>query len=400
MCCDGCVSNPARKRLLERWLARRYVIGYFAIGSVLYLSGLYPVWSTGVDAPIWLRLIVLATACATQALRSRPVIGLVACFVPVAVDGVLGGSAPVLLVLLEHLYNVTLSGSRRASRIVVWSVVTATVMLVLFVALHSSDWREVVVAVLQAGGLLIPVRWAMNVRQHREVADAERSSNLALTRIAELDRHAAVASERAQLARDLHDAVAGHLSAIAIQSEALLSMTDHDSETVRTVLRLIRENSVQSLAEMRSMIDVLRADGEDPATAPSRLRDIDWLIESARAGGLRVESSVELGSAGEELPTAVDLSAYRIVQEALTNAMKHAAGSRTWLSISHDGARVLIEVTNELAHAKVNKAAICPGAGLESMRERARLLGGSLAAGPCERGWRVYAVLPGERTRT
>lgn len=241
---------------------------------------------------------------------------------------------------------------------------------------------------------VIPVWWAMNVRQHRAAAEEQRARADQLARINELDRTAAVQAERARMARDLHDVIAGHLSAIAIQSEAVLSMVDGDPAAMRRVLRSVRENSVQSLTEMQAMIRLLRSDESDvERTAPSRLRDIAQLLDSARAAGLDVEAAA---AAVADLPVAVNLSAYRIVQEALTNVVKHAPGARASVTVDRRDSTLVVEVTNERTGPPANGA----GHGLLNMRERAQAVGGVLEAGPHERLWRVRAELPAEQENT
>ncbi|HEY6737306.1 MAG TPA: histidine kinase, partial [Actinopolymorphaceae bacterium] len=205
---------------------------------------------------------------------------------------------------------------------------------------------------------------------------------------------------RSRMARDLHDVIAGHLSAIAIQSEAVLSMAVNAEsrggdpavrETVNTVLRSVRENSVQALNEMRTMIGLLRGDDDsDPQTSPPRLRELDPLIESARAGGVRLEVIGD-PAALPELPAAVDLVAYRIVQEALTNVVKHASGAAATLRVDQVDHRVEIEVRNELTSTP---ATTVSGTGLASMRERAQSVGGSVTADRDGNVWRVHARLP------
>ncbi|MGH3882833.1 MAG: sensor histidine kinase [Pseudonocardiaceae bacterium] len=364
---------------------------WFVLGTLFYVTGLQELFSINPQAvPLWQRLVAFAVGCAAVAARRRaplPCLGL-AVLVVIA-DGLRGDpSFPVLLVLAETLYQATLRSSRRASQTVVAAAVVATVTLTVAVGLAAGDWRVGAVVALQAGlVLLLPVWWATEVRQHRERAKAERHSAEQQARIAELDRRAAISAERARMARDLHDVVAGHLSAIALQSEAVLSMADDDPATVRTVLASVRENSVQSLAEMKAMIDLLRAEEPDPHTAPARLADLERLLDSARAAGLQVTVQAELTG---ELPAAVDLTAYRIVQEALTNVVKHAAGSQARVTVRRDGDAVVIEVTNNLTAVPSAEE----GTGLVSMRERAAALGGTLTAGLAAGGWRVHAVLP------
>jgi signal transduction histidine kinase len=212
--------------------------------------------------------------------------------------------------------------------------------------------------------------------------------------VAELDRAAAVAAERARMARDLHDVIAGQLSGIAIQSEAALNLPDPDPAVLRRVLTAVRRDSVAALTEMRAMIGLLRSDGADdgdPRTAPAGLDRLDALVETARATGLRVEVD-DRRPDDAHVPAAVDLAAHRIVQEALTNAAKHAPGSDVRLVLAlHDGT-LLIELTNDLV----------PGAppgdgtrtGLLGLAERASAVSGSVQAGPDGGRWRVRATLP------
>jgi signal transduction histidine kinase len=265
-------------------------------------------------------------------------------------------------------------------RVIVGAVAVLTVGITVAVAVLG-DWRQSFYAGLQAFSLfVVPVWWATNVRQHREGAEH-------VTRIAELDRRAAVNAERNRMARDLHDVVAGHLSAIAIQSEAVLSMREGDPETVRTVLKSVRENSVRSLTEMRMMIDVLRADepADEPVTV--RLADVGRLVESAVAGGLVVELR---GTDVDELPVGVDVAAYRIVQEALTNALKHAPGARTSVVLERQVRRLVVVVRNGAVDGPTGI-----GTGLVSMAERAHVVGGAFSAGREDDGdWVVRAEFP------
>ncbi|MGH9889486.1 MAG: sensor histidine kinase, partial [bacterium] len=195
----------------------------------------------------------------------------------------------------------------------------------------------------------------------------------------------------ARLARDLHDVIAGHLSAIALQSEAVLSMAGDDPATARTVLTSVRHNSVQSLVEMKAMIDLLRA--EDTASPSATLADLEPLLDSARAAGLEV--TVQAEPAGE-LPAAVDLTAYRIVQEALTNVARHSGTKEATVRIRarNDSLEVQVEdrgVGFDLARVQAAGRSL----GLVGMHERARSLGGSLAVDTTAgAGTRVTAELP------
>jgi signal transduction histidine kinase len=419
--------------LREPWRDPLVAAALFTCGALLYLAGFDMLVSGEVEVPLSVQLSVLAFACCGSILRARrPVLALtigmtaIALAAALSVNGTFGSSVPLLLVVMDQLFAATLYGSRRTSRAM---VVLAAVILVgsgVVTFALTGDWRQALVLAWGVGALpIVPVWWAMNIRQHREMVAAERERSEQLARIAELDRRAAISAERARMARDLHDVVAGHLSAIAIQSEAVLSMADKDPATVRKVLEAVRENAVSSLTEMRAMIRMLRSDDEDSLVAPARLRDVGRLVESARAGGLRVEVRSNLPVVGGEptsvagpdpepdgahtqgvlatastdgsLPAAVDQAAYRIVQEALTNAVKHAPGAKATLSVEQSDGHLVVEVTNDLSTATgatPTSEADRTGTGLISMRERAEAVGGTLDVGPDGGAWRVRAVLP------
>lgn len=367
-------------------------IALFGLGSVLFALGTPLVFGAGIwSVPGWVQLGLLAGVCVVDLWRTRaPLAALAGGLALNAVDATLGLSLGVLVVLVDLLYAATLHGPRRASRV----IVVAVGVLMIGVAVTSlslvDDVRRALLITLQVGTFpVIPVWWAMNVRQQREIAEAERARADQLARIAELDRQAVVAAERSRMARDLHDVIAGHLSAIAIQSAAALSMVDRD-EGMRAVLASVRQNSLASLTEMRAMIGLLRSDDVKPGderTAPARLADLEPLLGSARAAGLTVAADIQVA---RELPVAVDLSAYRIIQEALTNAVKHAPGRRVDVAVGTQRGRLVITVTNERDGGHPANG----GIGLVNMRERAQAVGGTLSAGPDNGVWRVRAELP------
>ncbi|MEV0151240.1 MULTISPECIES: histidine kinase [unclassified Nonomuraea] len=301
----------------------------FLCGALLVVGGAYI--RRGADE--WALLVPLALTCAGVAVRWRTPLGALGLgTLGVVVDLFVGPSLPTLLVYTDNIYAAALYGPARFSR---WLLGVACCLAVLVGAVTwflTENWRLPPVNAVQAGLVLItPVTTAMVLRQQREQAAAERARAEQVARLAELDRQAAIASERAAMARELHDMVANHFSAIAIQATAVLSRKDLDSMTVRGVMESVRENSVKGMAEMRAMIGLLRQDsGEGPgggggdAMRP-RLADAESLVERARRAGMAVGLRVE----GEprELPASVDLAGYRILQEALTNALKHGERS-------------------------------------------------------------------------
>jgi signal transduction histidine kinase len=210
----------------------------------------------------------------------------------------------------------------------------------------------------------------------------------------------ALLEERQRIARELHDVVAHHMSVIAIQAEAAPYKTaDPPPELVESFVD-IRASALAGLSELRRVLGVLRTGGRDTAPQPG-LSELDALLDSARSGGV----SVTVTSSGNPvpLPDGVDLSAYRIVQEALSNAMRHAPGSHVELRLAYRPDALALEICNDAALRAVpvlvssgdRSAAGGGGHGLVGMRERTTMLGGSLAAGPtADGGFRVAAVLP------
>ncbi|MEA5365966.1 histidine kinase [Amycolatopsis sp., V23-08] len=364
----------------------------WVLGLLVYLSGIHGLLS-GIDrAPLWVRLAELTALCGLELVRRWVPGALLLATVVLAVDIVLSPSLPVVIVFTDFLYAATLYGSRRTSRVMIGVAAVSVVAVLAGVLVLAQQWRTAVLAGLSMlPFVLTPVWWAANVRQQRDIADTERSNAEQVAKIAELDRRAAVAAERGRMARDLHDVIAGHLSAIAIQSEAALSLQE-DPKLAKTVLESVRENSVSALEEMRAMIGLLKAESGGPeTTAPARLAELSKLVESARASGLLVT----VGSTVDEevaLPAAVDLTAYRIAQEALTNAVKHAPGGRVDVDVRYLDGVLEVEVRNDVHHKP--KPDNGSGTGLLNMRERAGAVGGTLTAGPAGAGWLVRAELP------
>jgi signal transduction histidine kinase len=391
MCWDGPVNLP-RLRSLPVWQQDALIaLTTWLVGALVYVTGLHGLL-TGYDhAPLWVRLVELTALCGLELVRRRVPGALLLATVVLAADIALTPSLPILVIYSDFLYAATLYGSRRTSRVMI-GIAASSVVLVLAAALVlAPQWRPAVLVTLgMLPFVLTPVWWAANVRQQRDIADSERANAGQLAKIAELDRRAAVAAERGRMARDLHDVIAGHLSAIAIQSEAALSL--QDPQLAKQVLGSVRENSINALDEMRAMIGLLRAEsGTAETTAPARLAELAKLVESARASGLEVT----VGSTVDEkleLPAAVDLTAYRITQEALTNAVKHAPGGRAAVDVTFFGGVLEVEIRNDMVHPA--HPAEGSGTGLLNMRERADAVGGTLTAGPAGADWLVRAELP------
>lgn len=231
--------------------------------------------------------------------------------------------------------------------------------------------------------LLLPVVLVLG-----QVVRARRRTQAKLTAQAEQTLAVqAVAEERLRIARELHDVVAHHMSAIAIQSEAVRLRSGGDPVALDTGLAEVRAISLEAMSEMRQIVGTLRQ-----APAPG-LDRVDELTETVRAAGHAVTVTRELGA----LPMAVGETAYRILQESLSNAMRHAPGAAVSVDLRQDDAELLILVSNRPPRRAVPVSE--GGHGVTGMRERAELLGGSLEAGPREEGgFEVRARLPLGRT--
>lgn len=205
----------------------------------------------------------------------------------------------------------------------------------------------------------------------------------------------AVIAERGRIARELHDVAAHHLSSMVVQAGAAECQMANDPEQARHVLSDIREQGSTTLAQMRQIVGALREDDGDGA-APPTLRHAPQLVEEARDAGCQVTFIVE-GRRPDPLPPAVDFAGYRVLQESLTNARRHAPGAAVLASVAYHGDAVEVEVTNTAAADAPPPSEPAGGHGVTGMRERVALAGGELTAGPTpEGGWHVSAVLPAD----
>jgi signal transduction histidine kinase len=201
---------------------------------------------------------------------------------------------------------------------------------------------------------------------------------------------AAVAEERARIARELHDIVSHSISVVAIQTQAVRRRLGPEQRREAADLAAVETTARQALAEMRRLFGVLRKDGDSPSLAPQPgLGELDRLVEQVRSAGLQVDVSVE----GErvDLPPGMDLAAYRIVQEGLTNALRHAQASHARVRLVYDETTLTVTVTDD-GRGDQNVAG---GYGLVGVRERVALYGGSVVTGPGPGGgFRLEAKLP------
>ncbi|MFI0353718.1 sensor histidine kinase [Actinomadura sp. 9N407] len=352
----------------------------------------YATWSSVWDPALGWRLVpLLGQVAAIPFRRTAPRTALLFATPFNAADVIMGPNFASMMIYGDLLYAAGLYGRRRTAErlLVVTSVTTLVVLVSVGMLLHTLS-VAVVAAAVAAVTWVFPVMTAMAVREHRFTAQAERLRAEQVTRLAEMDRRSAINAERARMARELHDVIANHLSAVALHSSAVLKVRDLTREDLDRSMEIIRENSVQGLAEMRRMIGLLREEEDTDSPAAPRLDGLDRLVGSSARSDL--SAALEVEGDAPELPAAVELAAYRIVQESLTNALKHGGPGRARVRLRYLRDRVVIDVRSPLGPDAPRLPG--SGAGLIGMRERATMLDGTFEAGPEEGGWRVRAELP------
>lgn len=270
----------------------------------------------------------------------------------------------------------------------------ATVLIPLAIAAFVTDdgdgfhWGDIIFGALVVGG---PWAAGLTIRLRRQ---SERSLTL---RTAELERdqeqraREAVAEERARIARELHDVVAHAISVVVVQSRGGRKVLDRDPAAARTAFDSIERTGEQALGEMRRLLGMLREDDEGRSRAPQpSLERLEALVDEMRASGLPVELEIE--GAPNGIPPGIDVSGYRIVQEALTNVLKHAGPAIAHVGVRFSADAVEIDVVDD---GRGGLTAPGTGNGLLGIRERVAVVGGEIEAGPrSEGGFAVRARLP------
>ncbi len=293
--------------------------------------------------------------------------------------------------LYVALYTLAAHGSGRRALLIASG---GTVVLAVGWLLAAADIQPISAigwVFLRIGGAVIAITLGVSVHGRRIIAaDAEERALLA-ERSREEEARARVAAERLRIAREVHDTVAHAMAIINVQSGVTAHVLGKRPEQARDALRIIEQTSSRALHEMRAILGVLR-DGDEREPYPGVDR-IAELAGKARAAGLDV--TVEQTTPDTPLPSAVDSAAYRIVQESITNVMRHVGPTRVTVTVDPDVDVLRIRVLDEgPAHGPVAPAG-GSGRGIVGMRERCQLLGGALDAGPRpEGGFEVVAKLP------
>jgi signal transduction histidine kinase len=384
-------------RVVKRFLrlARRYwfdALVLLALGVGLFGAVVSQDEADGPTGPLWFDLLAVTAIVTPLFFRRRFPFG-----APIAVGAAVGLTALVderlvpkdFIPFAAGCAAVFLVGLLRQREQAVVGILLAIGVEALVAYRDPLKNLSAFIATCIVFGLIWTVAFALG-RKFQEADEAkERAAQ------AERDREerarSAVTEERARIARELHDVVGHSVSVMTVQASAVRRLLRPDQRREREALLIVEQTGREALAEMRRMVGVLRRPEEAPALAPQPTLDrLDKLVEQAREAGLGVELRIE----GDPLPlpAGVDLTAYRLVQEGLTNALKHARAERAQVLVRYGDASIEVTVSDD---GRGTGSGDGGGHGLVGMRERVAVYGGELEAGPRpEGGYRLRAKLP------
>jgi signal transduction histidine kinase len=387
----------ASYRVLVRWARwkawlNRY--GDVLLAGVLGLAMLTEMllWDRGDKTPAVVLVVLASTGLAVR--RTQPIPAFIVCWLGLMgavyfMPGFDNGSSVFVVIYFLSLFSL---GAHTHGREVVASVLLVLIGVVVFVVGDSDGpvvLGDVVFATVFVGG---PWATGLALRLRRDLAVANER-----LRVEQEERtRRAIAEERSTIARELHDVVAHAISVTVLQSRGARRLLGRDEEKVRKALDAIEHTNTQALGDMRRLLAILRDTegeaGDDATTAPQpSLSRLDDLLDDVRGSGL----PVEVTAAGDNLdvPPGVDLSAYRIIQEALTNVLKHAGPTTARVELTYGEEDLTLRVTDDGRAEPTSNGR--RGHGLVGIRERVAVVGGEVEAGPRDGGgFEVRARLP------
>jgi signal transduction histidine kinase len=385
------------KRALD--LGRRTRGDALVTGAIVLLAVLEAVLGTKLHGPVGLRLLGALAIVLPLAWRRRS--GLAACVLTLAAIFAVGGlggmpgDPPIFVLLAFVVASYAPAAYEDLPRALIGGAVTVAAMSVfVFVGGHEATRPEDIAF----GYAEVVVAWVFGRAMRRRELRGEQLEERAVTLEREQERQAqrAVADERRRIARELHDVVAHGVSVMVVQAQAGSRVLRSDPDRAAQALSEIEAAGRQALVELERMLGVMRPDdSRDPALTPSpRLADVAELVARARTAGLPTTLRVE-GAAGS-LSRGLELAAYRVLQEALTNALKHGGGAQTDVLVNYGTTELELRVANELREPLAFGAGRNgTGHGLIGMRERVALYHGTLEVGRrVNGGFAVRARLP------
>ncbi|KJL27728.1 sensor histidine kinase [Microbacterium oxydans] len=404
------VPREARTPRARRipWLTRRTgALGALGAATIALFATLVPLQTNLSGTPLALSFILGAAACGAPLLSlSRPRIAIaVFCvstfMLSIAVDTTMAISAPwpwSVPALLTFVLLVGVVTFQHGGRLGAFALITGVISSLLaplirpdMVATAASSGSAtadlIVTSSVAVAMYVIAALVAGRVRLGAELTREREHSALEESR-------RALVEERTRIARELHDVVAHSMSVIQVQASTARYRLPEIGDVAASEFDDIAATARTSLAEMRRMLGVLRTEDQSAELAPQHgIDDIPALVDSIRRAGVDVGLAIEGGGAASLAMSSVQIATFRIVQEALSNAVRHSPGSRVVVRVQVDERSILVRVHN--AASSTTSTETGGGYGLRGMRERAELLGGSLSAGPDrDGGWTVEATLP------
>jgi signal transduction histidine kinase len=373
-------SEPARPRWYSDALLAAALTAFMLVGTH-FASQAQP-GRRPFDAGTVVLVMLAGGALAFR--RTHPTGTVAAAFTVVVAYRLVGyAQGPIWFALLGAYFSAVLHGARAAA--LGFVLAAAVVFPLIESVVHDGEAPPLLGIAAAAAWLLVWLGVAEAIRIRRErTAEA--------LRMREHDALRRASEERLRIAQELHDALGHHLSLISVQAGVALHVNEELPAQVTGSLTAIRDASKEGLTELRSVLEILRRDDDHAPRSPTSTLDrLDDLVSQASAAGLDVRSEVE--GVPRPLPFGVDVAAFRIVQEALTNVARHAEASSAVVRVAHRDGELVVEVDDD-GRARVGDV-FPDGRGLAGMRERVGALGGDLSAGPKpEGGFRVRARFP------
>jgi len=376
---------------MRAWLRARPTIADAILAAVVFVLAVTarPEGPGFIEPVTGATITLLAVGSASLIVRRRFPLPVWACTTVAGVAGVIVAAGPSTAVLPAFVGVYTVATQRGRWTAIGAATVTVLAMIgALLIAQPDALQSPTTYAVLAWGGMATAIGIAVRSQRAIVAAAEERARRAEASRDEEARR--AVTEERLRIARELHDVVAHHISVINVQAGVAKHLLDEDPAMAGAALGSIRESSQVVLSELSTILGLLRNPGENPSTAPAPgLGQLDALIDSIRRAG----ATVTLRSTGTapDLAPVVDLTAYRLIQEALTNARRYGTGTIE-VDIDFMDVTVEIEVRNRIGSTQPSTT---PGHGLIGMRERVAAVGGELRTGPTpDAMYVVRAVLP------
>lgn len=379
-------------RLTEARAAPRAVDAAWAAGVATACLLLLALHVDSTDPSELLAVALTVGACAPLALRrTLPALAAIASLALALALALLGYGGAAYVVALLLVVHAAIVGDREQAILLGLLTSAATMAL----AIRESDDQVLLAAF--AGGLagIVPALFGDAIRNERGRAQAAHELARRVEEQRDRDVERAVTEERLRIARDVHDVTGHHLSAISLQAAGASRATK--DPVARAALARIHEATAAALGQTRHALGILKQTGPAELSPPPRLDHVERLLEPARDAGLTVD--VEVRGERRALPDAVELCAYRVLQEALTNVVRHARASRIVVTTAYLPRTLVVSVEDDgVGSAGDGSGAPEPpggGHGIPGMRERAALAGGRLEVGPtAPNGWRVRADLP------